>query len=92
MDNVTVAELKEMLQYYFAGTKEIRKIGCIGENRALEIKRLIKEKIFKEGKKYIMPQNMVPMCEVFEYFGIDIDYLYKVTEITERKIVNGRTK
>ena len=39
-----------------------------------------------------MPQNMVPMCEVFEYFGIDIDYLYKVTEITERKIVNGRTK
>ena len=58
MDNVTIAELKEMLQYYFAGTKEIRKIGCIGENRALEIKRLIKEKIFKEGKKYIAARQL----------------------------------
>ena len=85
MDNVTVAELQELIKFYFAGTKEIRKIGCVGENRALEIKRLIREKIIKECKKYIMPQNMVPMCEVLDFFGIDIDYLEKISSITERK-------
>lgn len=87
MNNISVSELLNLIDScYFAGTKEIRMIGCIGENRALEIKRMIKNKIMKEGNQYILPKNKVPMCEVMNFFGIDIDYLKK---IKERENTNG---
>ena len=53
--------------------EDIMKLGHLGRNSALKAKKLIKDKLEKQG--YIIPKSVVPTKEVVEFFDIDIPYL-----------------
>lgn len=76
MSNLKAEEVLDMICYQYAGTKEIMKIGSLGEVRALKIKKEITTRLKQDG--YTLPRNKVPMEEVVKYFKINIDYLKKV--------------
>lgn len=86
-NSITSTQLLELAQHQLAGTKEVMAIGCVGQNRGLEIKRTIKEKLEKEG--YFLPKNLVPMSAVIEYFKMDLDYLIKLNSIKKGGL-NGK--
>lgn len=85
MNNVTAEEILALMCYQWAGTKDIMKIGNVGETRALRIKKEITESLLEKG--YVLPRNKIPMESVIKHFKINIEYLRKVTE--ERKLKNG---
>ena len=76
MNNVTASEILEMSNYQWAGTKEIMKLGNIGEARALKIKKEIAQQLIDEG--YVLPRNKIPMEIVIKYLKINLDYLRKI--------------
>ena len=85
MNNVTAEEILTLMCYQWAGTKDIMKIGNVGETRALKIKKENTETLLEKG--YDLPRNKIPMESVIKHFKINIEYLRKVTE--ERELKNG---
>ncbi len=85
MNSITADEILSLICHQWAGTKDIMKIGNIGEGRALKVKREITDLLNEEG--YVLPRNKVPMESVIKYFKINIDFLKKVTK--ERNSING---
>lgn len=53
-------------------------LGC-GRNKALYIKKQIKDKLISEG--YFIPGNNLPMQAVVDVLRIDIDILEKIIEL-----------
>lgn len=86
MNSLTADELLEMLCHQWANTKDIMKIGSVGEVRARRVKNIITKALEDDG--YVLPRYLVPMEEVAKYFNINIDYLKKVTN--EKEIKNGK--
>ncbi len=78
MNSLSANEILDVICTQWAGTKEIMKLGHIGENRALKIKKEIQNKLLSEG--YALPRYHVPMESVVEYFKINVEYLKKVSE------------
>lgn len=84
MENeLTVAEVLQLSEKMYATTKDVMKIGSVGESRALKIKNDIKKCLELEG--YVLPRNKVIMSEVFKYFKVDIQQLKKIMEVTNGK-------
>lgn len=67
-------ELLDMANQTWASTKDIRMIGAIGVNKALEIKKEIQKKQLDRGDN-LPNTHLVSMKEVMNYFNIDIDFL-----------------
>lgn len=78
MNNVTADEILEIIHYQWAGTKEIMKIGNIGEARALKIKKQLINELIEKG--YTLPRNKVPMEVVIKHFKINIEFLRRVNK------------
>lgn len=55
-------------------------LGC-GRNKALEVKKQIKDKLINE--RYYKPGNNLPMKAVVDVLKIDINYLIKMSNITK---------
>lgn len=55
-------------------------LGC-GRNKALEVKKDIKNKLINEG--YYIPSNNLPMQAVIDILKIDIDKLEKIIELNK---------
>lgn len=53
-------------------------LGC-GRNKALEVKKQIKDKLIKDG--YYIPGNDLPMQAVVDILKIDIDRLEKIIKL-----------
>ena len=53
-------------------------LGC-GRNKALDVKKQIKDKLISEG--YFIPGNDLPMQAVVDVLKIDIDRLEKIISI-----------
>lgn len=53
-------------------------LGC-GRNKALDVKKQIKEKLISEG--YFIPSNNLPMQAVDDVLKIDINRLEKIISI-----------
>ncbi|MBD9085795.1 hypothetical protein EGP64_03900 [bacterium] len=53
-------------------------LGC-GRNKALDVKKQIKEKLISEG--YFIPSNNLPMQAVVDVLKIDINRLEKIISI-----------
>lgn len=77
MNSITAKEILNLVKYQWAGTKEIMKIGSVGEARALRIKKEISLNLMDKG--YVLPRNKVPMEAVIKYFKINLEYLKKTT-------------
>ena len=53
-------------------------LGC-GRNKALEVKKIIKDELIKEG--YYIPGNNLPMQAVVDVLKIDINRLEKIISL-----------
>lgn len=70
-------ETLELLNKQWCSLKDIALIGSVGLNKAGDIKREIQDMIIKKGKR--CPPNFVPTELVVDYFGININYLKKIS-------------
>lgn len=75
-------EMLEILNKQWATIQDIMKIGALGRNKARNIKNEIERNIINQGLK--LPNNLVPMEKVIEYFKINLDFL-----VTINKSKNG---
>jgi hypothetical protein len=75
-------EILELLNKQWATIQDIMKIGALGRNKARNIKNEIERNIIDQGLK--LPNNLVPMEKVIEYFKINLDFL-----VTINKSKNG---
>ena len=75
-------EMLEILTKQWATIQDIMKIGALGRNKARNIKNEIERNIIDQGLK--LPNNLVPMEKVIEYFKINLDFL-----VTINKSKNG---
>lgn len=75
-------EMLEILNKQWATIQDIMKIGALGRNKARNIKNEIERNIKEQGLK--LPNNLVPMEKVIEYFKINLDFL-----VTINKSKNG---
>ena len=75
-------EMLEILNKQWATIQDIMKIGALGRNKARNIKNEIERNIIEQGLK--LPNNLVPMEKVIEYFKINLDFL-----VTINKSKNG---
>lgn len=75
-------EMLEILNKQWATIQDIMKIGALGRNKAGNIKNEIERNIIDQGLK--LPNNLVPMEKVIEYFKINLDFL-----VTINKSKNG---
>lgn len=85
MKNKTIIQADEMLEILnkqWATIQDIMKIGALGRNKARNIKNEIERNIIDQGLK--LPNNLVPMEKVIEYFKINLDFL-----VTINKSKNG---
>ena len=74
-NDLTANELLKLISRQWATTKQIMRIGNIGEGKALRIKNRIKKEI---DEPETLPRDKVPMVEVVKFFNINIEYLKKV--------------
>lgn len=77
-------ELLELLNKQWANTKDIQKIGNIGEAKAIKIKKQIKEELINNKNYYLPNERLVPMVEIVKFFNIDINYLKKIERSNEK--------
>ena len=71
-------EMLEILNKQWATIQDIMKIGALGRNKARNIKNEIERNIIDQGLK--LPNNLVPMEKVIEYFKINLDFLVAINK------------
>ena len=79
MKSKTILSADEMLvtlNSQWATIQDIMKIGSVGRNKARDIKNKIAGDIEANGMK--LPNNLVPMESVIEYFKINVDFLVSI--------------
>ena len=69
-------ETLEILNSQWATVQDIMKIGAVGRNKARDIKNKISYEIISNGFK--LPNNLVPMEKVIDYFKININFLVPI--------------
>ena len=62
-------------------TDLMKLLGC-GRNKALDVKKQIKNKLINEG--YFIPGNDLPMQAVVDVLKIDIDRLEKIITLNKK--------
>ena len=81
MKSKTIIQADEMLvllNKQWATVQDIMKIGALGRNKARDIKNEIDRNIKEQGMK--LPNNLVPMEKVIEYFKINLDFLVTINK------------
>ena len=81
MKSKTILQADQMLttlNKQWATIQDIMLVGSLGRNKARDIKNEIASKIEAEGKK--IPNNLVPMEKVIEYFNINVEYLVSINK------------
>ena len=73
-------ETLEILNKQWATIQDIMKIGALGRN----IKNEIERNTIDQGLK--LPNNLVPMEKVIEYFKINLDFLVTINKSKNGKI------
>ena len=70
---MSAEETLNLIAKQWCTLEDIMKLGQLARNSALKAKKLIKDKLEKQG--YLIPKSVVPTKEVVEFFDIDIPYL-----------------
>lgn len=74
---ITASDTLDIINHVWADTKDIMLLANVGYNKALEIRKDIVKILENNGYKLF--NNLIPMHDVVEYLGIDIDFLKRVT-------------
>lgn len=82
--SLNAKETVKILDKLWASTEDIKKIGCVGKNKALKIKREIRDKMIDDNM--IFPRYLVSMEYVIDYFKIDEK---KIRAMANGGVVNG---
>lgn len=77
-NRLSAEEILVLIQKQWASTSDIQKIGSIGYQNALAIRKKITSIV--ENENYRLPYGLVPMAMVVQYLKIDINYLKKVSK------------
>lgn len=72
--------MKRITKQWCNLTDLMKLLGC-GRNKALEVKKQIKDKLINEG--YFIPGNDLPMQAVVDVLKIDIDRLEKIISLSK---------
>lgn len=75
---LSAKETLEILNNQWADIHDVMKLGFIGNTKAQRVMREIRVEINKTGKT--LPNQLVPMEKVKEYFNINVTYLKKVAD------------
>ena len=78
MVKVNANELLDLISRQWATKNEVKKIANVGENKALEIMRNIRNSLENDG--YRLPRNLIPMDKLVDYLKINVSYLKKVSK------------
>lgn len=81
--SLTAKEVRQIISKMWANTEDIKRLGCVGNNKALEIKKEIRNHMVDNG--YVVPRNLVDMSLVIEYFNIDLNRIERLAG----GVVNG---
>ena len=74
-------ELLKLVSKQWCNLSDLMKILGCGRNKALEVKKQIKNKLINDG--YIIPSNDLPMQAVFDILKIDINRLEKIISLNK---------
>lgn len=77
IEPITASETLEIIQKTWATVEDIRKLGCMGKSKAIEVKRAIEDDLVADG---FMLTTKVPMELVVKKLNININYLKKVVK------------
>ena len=72
-------ELLKLISKQWCNISDLMKILGCGRNKALVVKKQIKDRLINEGD--IIPNNNLPMKAVIDILKIDIDYLKTISTI-----------
>lgn len=74
--SLTAKEVHEIIEKMWANTDDIKRLGCVGNNKALKIKKELRNYMVDHG--YVVPRNLVDMQLVIEYFNIDVSRIERL--------------
>ena len=72
-------ELLKLISKQWCNLTDLMKLLGCGRNKALKVKKQIKDKLLNEG--YIIPSNDLPMQAVVDALKIDINRLERLINI-----------
>lgn len=72
-------DMLNLISKQWCNLSDLMKILNCGRNKALVVKKQIKDKLIENG--YIIPNNNLPMKAVIDILKIDIDYLKTISTI-----------
>lgn len=81
---ISADQMLNVLNKQWATVQDIMLVGSLGRNKARDIKNEIELEIKNNGNK--LPNNLVPMEKVIEYFNINIDYLVSINKSKNGKV------
>lgn len=72
------SETLELISKQWCDLNDLMKLAQIGKNNALKLRNNFKYQLECDG--YILPKNLLPMCEVVSKLKINIAYLQKMAK------------
>ena len=76
---MSAEEIMKIITKQWCNLTDLMKLLGCGRNKALNIKKQIKDKLINEG--YLIPGNDLPMQAVADILKIDIDRLEKIISL-----------
>lgn len=76
---MNVEETLKLITKQWRNLADLMKLLGCGRNKALDVKKQIKDKLIDEG--YFIPGNDLPMQAVVDVLKIDIDRLEKIINL-----------
>lgn len=78
---MSAEETMKIITKQWCNLTDLMKLLDCGRNKALDIKKQIKNKLINEG--YFIPGNDLPMQAVVDVLKIDIDRLQKIIQLSK---------
>ena len=78
---MSAEDTMKIITKQWCNLKDLMKLLGCGRNKALEIKKQIKNKLINEG--YFIPGNDLPMQAVVDVLKIDIDRLERIIKLSK---------
>lgn len=78
---MSAEEIMKIITKQWCNLTDLMKLLGCGRNKALSIKKQIKDKLINEG--YFIPGNDLPMQAVVDVLKIDIDRLEKIISLSK---------
>lgn len=85
VERLPASEILKLLDKQWLNTSDIKKLACVGTNKAIELRNAIASKVTNDDPNYFLPSKLVPTSAVVDYLHLDIKYLKKIANVKENK-------